>query len=96
MSLLVLTGAGGSVAKLLLQYPKQYAVRCLTRNPDSEKAKVLASLGAEVVKGDLTVPSTLPEVIKGAWGVFAVTDFYDTVFSATCARLVVLILQRLC
>lgn len=36
-------------------------------------------MGAEVVQGNLTVPSSLPEVVRGAWGVFAVTDFYDKV-----------------
>ncbi|KAF2187337.1 NAD(P)-binding protein [Zopfia rhizophila CBS 207.26] len=60
---------GGSVAKLLLQYPGQYIVRCLTRNPSSDKAKALSALGA-----------------KGAWGVFAVTDFYDTVLSSSLAH----------
>ncbi|EEU34729.1 uncharacterized protein NECHADRAFT_87029 [Fusarium vanettenii 77-13-4] len=69
---------GGSVAKLLLQYPQQYQVRCLTRNPGSDKAKALAAQGAVVVKADLTIPSTLPEAFKDVWGVFAVTDFYDT------------------
>jgi uncharacterized protein YbjT (DUF2867 family) len=39
----------------------------------------LAAQGAEVVKADLTIPSTLPEAFKDIWGVFAVTDFYDTV-----------------
>lgn len=70
---------GGSVANLLIKYPEQYLVRCLTRNPDSDKAKKLAALGAELVKADLTVPSTLPPAFKGIWGIFAVTDFYDTV-----------------
>ncbi|KAM0231633.1 hypothetical protein ACHAPO_008481, partial [Fusarium lateritium] len=69
---------GGSIANLLVQYPDQYLVRALTRNPDSVKAKALAANGAQLVKADLTVPSTLPEAFKGVWGVFAVTDFYDT------------------
>ncbi|KAF5581445.1 transcriptional regulatory [Fusarium pseudoanthophilum] len=69
---------GGSIANLLVQYPDQYLVRCLTRNPNSDKAKALAAKGAQLVKADLTIPSTLPEAFKGVWGVFAVTDFYDT------------------
>ncbi|KAI8930864.1 hypothetical protein NX059_011881 [Plenodomus lindquistii] len=69
---------GGSIANLLVQYPEQYQVRCLTRNPDSDKARALAAKGAQLVKADLTVPSTLPEAFRGVWGVFAVTDFYDT------------------
>lgn len=86
MTLTLLMSLGGSVAKLLVQYPEKYLVRCLTRNPDSDKAKKLAALGAQLVKADLTVPSTLPPAFKGIWGVFAVTDFYDTVylFRLTC------------
>ncbi|KAL1969956.1 hypothetical protein VTN77DRAFT_7466 [Rasamsonia byssochlamydoides] len=80
--LIAVTGAtgnqGGSVAKLLLQFPELYRVRALTRNPDSEPAKKLAQLGAEVVKADLTVASDLPPVLRGCWGVFGVTNFYDT------------------
>jgi NmrA-like family len=80
--LVLLVSSGGAVAKVLLQYPEKYIVRCLTRNPNSDKAKALSALGGELAQADLTVPSTLPEAFKGAWGVFAVTDFYDTVFSS--------------
>ncbi|KAH6698292.1 hypothetical protein BKA61DRAFT_709953 [Leptodontidium sp. MPI-SDFR-AT-0119] len=69
---------GGSVANNLLKYPEQYTTRCLTRSPDSTKAKALAALGAEIAQADLTKPSTLPAAFKDVWGVFAVTDFYDT------------------
>lgn len=70
---------GGSVAKLLLQFPGEYRVRAITRNPDSESAKELVNLGAEVVKADLTVESDLTAALRGCWGVFGVTNFYDTV-----------------
>ncbi|KAH7341219.1 hypothetical protein BKA66DRAFT_555093 [Pyrenochaeta sp. MPI-SDFR-AT-0127] len=69
---------GGAVAKELLKHPDQYTTRCLTRNLNGEKAKILKELGAELVEADLTVPSTLPTAFKDAWGVFGVTDFYDT------------------
>ncbi|KAJ0108032.1 NAD(P)-binding protein [Diaporthe amygdali] len=69
---------GGSVAQLLLQHPSQYRVRAVTRNPSSGAARALAAQGAEVVQADLTVPSTLPQVFAGCWGVFAVTNFYDS------------------
>ena len=75
--------SGGSVAKLLLQYPEQYTVRCLTRDPESKQALALAASGAELVKGNLTEPSTLPPAVEGCWGVFAVTNFYDAV---RCSR----------
>ncbi|KAL1885703.1 hypothetical protein Plec18167_001198 [Paecilomyces lecythidis] len=80
--LIAVTGAtgnqGGSVAKLLLQHPQEYRVRALTRNPDSAAAKQLADLGAEIVRADLTVPSDIPPALKDCWGVFGVTNFYDT------------------
>ncbi|KAL3471417.1 hypothetical protein BJX99DRAFT_263258 [Aspergillus californicus] len=69
---------GGSVARALLKQQDKYTVRCLTRSPESPKAQALANLGASLIQADLTIPSTLPPVMKGVWGVFAVTDFYDT------------------
>lgn len=81
--LIAVTGAtgnqGGSVAKLLLKYPAEYKVRAITRNAESASAKKLRELGAEVVEADLTKPETLPTAVKGCWGVFGVTNFYDTV-----------------
>ncbi|KAH8593146.1 hypothetical protein B0O99DRAFT_653520 [Bisporella sp. PMI_857] len=69
---------GGSVANVLLKDTERYTTRCLTRNLDSDKAKALIAKGAEMVEADLTKPETLPAAFKGVWGVFAVTDFYDT------------------
>ncbi|KAI0349359.1 NAD-P-binding protein [Trametes cingulata] len=80
--LIAVTGAtgnqGGSVAKLLLQHPEEYRVRALTRDPQSPAARRLAELGAEVVRADLTVPADLVEALRGCWGVFGVTNFYDS------------------
>lgn len=70
---------GGAVAKLLLQHPNEYRVRCLTRNPTSSAAKALAEQGAEVVQGDLSNLKSLSSAMEGCWGVFAVTNFYDSV-----------------
>ena len=42
---------GGSVARALLQ--KGFKVRGITRNTESDKAKELKKLGAELAKGDL-------------------------------------------
>ncbi|CDO70330.1 hypothetical protein BN946_scf184843.g19 [Trametes cinnabarina] len=69
---------GGSVAKLLLEHQDKYRVRALTRNPDSPAAQKLAELGAEVVKADLSIPEDLQQALRGCWGVFGVTNFYDT------------------
>lgn len=68
---------GGAVAKLLLQHPKDYVVRFVTRDPNSHAAKTLAAQGAEIAKGDLTDPSSLAPAFVGCWGVFGVTNFYD-------------------
>ncbi|KAK0434889.1 NmrA family protein [Armillaria borealis] len=68
---------GGSVVEYLIKYPKSFTIRAITRNPESTAAKNLTAKGVEVVKADL---SNLDEVISafaGAWGVFAVTQFYE-------------------
>jgi uncharacterized protein YbjT (DUF2867 family) len=70
------------VAKYLLQFKEQYSVRALTRDPSSKAAQDLTDKGAEVVRADLTVPSDLDEALKGCWGVFGVTNFYDSVCCA--------------
>lgn len=81
-----MTGAtgnqGGSVAKLLLKYPKEYRVRAITRDAQSSSSKALADLGAEIIEADLTKPETLQAAVQGCWGVFGVTNFYDSVRSS--------------
>lgn len=71
------TGAqGGGVARHLLRGGK-FRVRCLTRNPDSDKAAALERAGAEVVRGDLGDPKSLAPALKGCYGVFGVTNFWE-------------------
>ena len=70
------TGAqGGAVAKHLLA--KGAKVRGLTRNPTSEKAKALDPK-IEVVKCDLNSEEDIANALKGAYGVFLVTNFWET------------------
>lgn len=66
------------MGKLLLQHPDTYRVRAVTRNPDSDAVRALKAKGAEIVQADLTVPSTLAAALEGCWGVFGVTNFYDS------------------
>lgn len=67
------TGAqGGSVARRLLS-GGQFAVRCLTRQPDSEPASRLAAAGAQIVRGDLEDPTSLRAALDGCCGAFGVT-----------------------
>jgi uncharacterized protein YbjT (DUF2867 family) len=70
---------GGSIAKYLLQFPNEYSVRALTRDPSSTSANALQKLGAHVVRTDLTIPADVDAALKGCWGVFGVTNFYDSV-----------------
>jgi uncharacterized protein YbjT (DUF2867 family) len=73
------TGAqGGGLARAILNDPDGgFAVRALTRNPDSEKARALARLGAEVVKADIGDADGLARAFDGAYGAFCVTFFWD-------------------
>jgi uncharacterized protein YbjT (DUF2867 family) len=73
------TGAqGGALTQAVLKDPNsQFAVRALTRNTTSEKAKALAELGAEVVGADADDPESLKEAFRGAHGAYCVTFFWD-------------------
>lgn len=71
------TGAqGGGVASHLLSSGR-YAVRCLTRKPQSERAEALRRAGAEVVQGDLEDVRSLQAAMKGCYGVFGVTNYWE-------------------
>jgi uncharacterized protein YbjT (DUF2867 family) len=78
-NLFLITGAtgqqGGAVAKELLQ--RKYKVRAMTRKPDSDQAKELSKLGAEVVYGDLDNPESLEKALEGCWGTFAVQNTWE-------------------
>lgn len=66
---------GGAVARALLD--KGYKVRAVTRNPDNANAKALQGLGAELVQvKDMEDAASLEAAIKGAYGVFLVTNFW--------------------
>jgi uncharacterized protein YbjT (DUF2867 family) len=62
---------GGAAARALLD--KGHAVRALTRSPDSEAARVLGRMGAEVVQGDLEDPTSLDRAARGADALFGLT-----------------------
>jgi uncharacterized protein YbjT (DUF2867 family) len=72
------TGAqGGGLARAILADPEgPFAVRALTRTPDSAKAKELAAQGAEVVHADLDDEASMRKAFEGAYGAFIVTDFW--------------------
>lgn len=77
-----MTGAtgtqGGGLVRAILDDPAgSFAVRALTRNPDSAKAKELAARGAEVVRVDLDDESSVRAAFDGAYGAFVVTNFWE-------------------
>lgn len=73
------TGAqgGGLVRAILNDKDGEFAVRAVTRNPDSDTAKALAAQGAEVVKADLDDPASVEQAFKGAYGAFCLTNFWE-------------------
>jgi uncharacterized protein YbjT (DUF2867 family) len=73
------TGAqGGGLVRAILNDPAGgFAARALTRNVNSEKARVLARLGAEVVHADVNDSDSLQRAFRGAHGAFCVTFFWD-------------------
>lgn len=73
------TGAqgGGLVRAILADRDGPFSVRAITRNPESDVAKELASAGAEVVQADLDQPDTLRSALEGAYGAYCVTFFWN-------------------
>lgn len=73
------TGAqGGGLVRAVLADPGgEFAVRALTRNADSDKAKALAAAGAQVAAADLDDPESLRRAFRGAHGAFCVTAFWE-------------------
>ena len=72
------TGAqgGGLVRAILADTGGGFAARVLTRNVDSDKARELAKLGAEVVAADVDDIGSLRRAFEGAYGAFCVTFFW--------------------
>jgi uncharacterized protein YbjT (DUF2867 family) len=65
------------VRALLNDESKEFKVRALTRDVNSDRAKALAEQGAEVVTVDIDNHDSLVNAFKGAYGVFAVTFFWE-------------------
>jgi len=73
------TGAqgGGLVRAILANKSGEFTARALTRNVNSDKAKALADMGAEVVAVDIDNYESLKNAFTGAYGVYAVTFFWE-------------------
>ncbi len=73
------TGAqGGGLVRAILGDPGSgFVARALTRDVNSDKAKALANVGAEVVKADLEDVASLTRAFTGTYGVFCLTNFWE-------------------
>lgn len=72
------TGAqgGGLVRAIAGDASSEFSVRAVTRDPNSDGAKALAAMGAEVVQGDLSDASSVHKALEGAYGAYFVTFFW--------------------
>ena len=73
------TGAqGGGLAHAILNDENsEFAIRAVTRDANSDKAQQLAQKGAEVVTADIDDPDALKAALKGAYGAYFVTFFWN-------------------
>lgn len=72
------TGAqgGGLVRAILNDKTGEFSVRALVHNPNSEKAKALVDIGAEVFAVDIDNYDSIRSAFSNAYGVYAVTFFW--------------------
>jgi uncharacterized protein YbjT (DUF2867 family) len=72
------TGAqgGGLVRAIVSDKSGGFTARALTRDVNSDKAKALAKLGAELVAADVDDGESLEKAFKGTYGAFCVTFFW--------------------
>lgn len=72
------TGAqGGGLVRAILSDPNgDFAARAITRDASSDKAKMFAALGAEVVEADVDDLESVRRAFDGAYGAFCVTFFW--------------------
>ena len=76
----LVTGATGQQGGATLRHLAKrggFKLRAMTRNPESDKAKAITALGAEVVQGDLDDAASLAKALAGVWGVFAVQNTWE-------------------
>lgn len=72
------TGAqgGGLIRAILNDATGGFTARAITRDVNSDKAKELAKVGAEVVAADIDDVGNLKRAFEGAYGVYCVTFFW--------------------
>ncbi|WP_405015047.1 NmrA/HSCARG family protein [Kitasatospora sp. NBC_01539] len=69
---------GGALARAILtDGSSRFAVRAVTRHPESDRARELQRLGAQVVRADIDDAAGLRAAFDGAYGAFLVTNFWE-------------------
>ena len=72
------TGAQGGGVVRTLSAKGGYAIKAVTRNTSSDKAKALAALpNVALISADLDDEASLMAAFSGAYGVFLVTNFWE-------------------
>ena len=73
------TGAqGGGLARAILADPeRRFALRAVTRKPDSAAARALADAGGEIAVADLDDAYSVQRALEGAYGAFFITNFWE-------------------
>lgn len=73
------TGAqGGGLVRAIVNDPGSgFVARAVTREVNSDKAKALAKLGAEVVAANLDDVESLKRAFAGVYGAFCLTNFWE-------------------
>ena len=77
---------GGSTASAIFNNPdlsSKYKVRAITRDPSKPTSQALASKGAELAQADVNDSESVKAAVRGAYGVFAVTDYWQTMSKPT-------------
>jgi uncharacterized protein YbjT (DUF2867 family) len=71
-------GQGGGLARAILNDSNsEFTVRAVTRDVNSDKAKELAAMGAEVVTANVDDASSVQKAMEGAYGAYCVTFFWS-------------------
>ena len=69
---------GGGLVRAIHNDPTSgFRARALTRNVESEKARALAELGAEIVAADVDDPASIERAFAGAYGAYCVTFYWE-------------------
>jgi uncharacterized protein YbjT (DUF2867 family) len=68
---------GGGLVRAIQSDPGGgFTARAITRDPNSDKAKALKDLGAEVVSANIDDEASLKKAFEGAYGAYCVTFFW--------------------